>query len=322
MQKSFFKQVIFQAVFNIVLIVGLGLALNFVLAAWSEPTVAPPSGNVEAPVNVSGTQQNLSAAKTIGGFSLRVDKGFGVGGIFVADNDVQIAGQIKISGGGPGSGKVLTSDANGSASWQTPGGGSLNNVTFYKTPGTYTFSKPADVSRFIVELWGGGGGGGGGYTYSTGDNHIGVGGGGGGYVKVMVDTTTNFTIKVGSGGFSASVCGGGGGDGEASRIGFAGNSQSFAEAKGGKGGSPAPNSGTTAVSGGGYSLLSGEFIHGASGGLGVHKRGGDGAMGGLGGSSLQSGKEPGGGGGGSSFCPTGYNPVPVPGAAGRVNIWW
>lgn len=36
---------------------------------------------------------------------------------------LEVAGQIKITGGTPGAGKVLTSDANGLASWQTPAGG-------------------------------------------------------------------------------------------------------------------------------------------------------------------------------------------------------
>lgn len=47
-------------------------------------------------------------------------------GVRVAQTKLDINGQIKISGGAPGLGKVLTSDANGLATWQTPsGGGSL-----------------------------------------------------------------------------------------------------------------------------------------------------------------------------------------------------
>ncbi len=37
-----------------------------------------------------------------------------------------MAGQIKITGGSPGAGKVLTSDANGLATWVTPAGGSVS----------------------------------------------------------------------------------------------------------------------------------------------------------------------------------------------------
>lgn len=36
---------------------------------------------------------------------------------------LEVAGQVKITGGSPGANKVLTSDANGLARWETPGGG-------------------------------------------------------------------------------------------------------------------------------------------------------------------------------------------------------
>ena len=54
------------------------------------------------------------------------------GGVVIKDNDnvgigtlaptakLHVVGQVKITGGSPGPGKVLTSDANGLASWQTP----------------------------------------------------------------------------------------------------------------------------------------------------------------------------------------------------------
>jgi trimeric autotransporter adhesin len=38
---------------------------------------------------------------------------------------LEVAGQVKISGGAPGAGKVLTSDASGVATWTTPNGGTL-----------------------------------------------------------------------------------------------------------------------------------------------------------------------------------------------------
>lgn len=37
------------------------------------------------------------------------------------NGNVEIAGAVKIAGGNPGTGKVLTSDASGNATWQTPG---------------------------------------------------------------------------------------------------------------------------------------------------------------------------------------------------------
>ena len=36
---------------------------------------------------------------------------------------LEVAGQVKFTGGSPGAGKVLTSDANGLATWETPTGG-------------------------------------------------------------------------------------------------------------------------------------------------------------------------------------------------------
>ncbi|MFA6232963.1 MAG: tail fiber domain-containing protein [Bacteroidota bacterium] len=49
---------------------------------------------------------------------------------------LEVAGQIKITGGSPASGKVLTSDASGLASWQTPTlVGGLDDAYDYGTPG-------------------------------------------------------------------------------------------------------------------------------------------------------------------------------------------
>lgn len=39
---------------------------------------------------------------------------------------LEVNGQIKITGGGPGTSKVLTSDANGLASWSAPASGTAN----------------------------------------------------------------------------------------------------------------------------------------------------------------------------------------------------
>ncbi|MDO9187235.1 MAG: hypothetical protein Q7W13_14565 [Bacteroidia bacterium] len=42
---------------------------------------------------------------------------------------LEVTGQVKITGGTPGSGKVLTSDAAGLATWTTPNNGTVTNVT-------------------------------------------------------------------------------------------------------------------------------------------------------------------------------------------------
>ncbi|QLH45956.1 MAG: hypothetical protein HWD58_10225 [Bacteroidota bacterium] len=46
-----------------------------------------------------------------------------------AAGNVEVANQLKIAGGAPGAGKVLTSDATGLASWQTPGSSTAWNTT-------------------------------------------------------------------------------------------------------------------------------------------------------------------------------------------------
>ncbi len=59
-------------------------------------------------------------------------------GVITPAAKLDIDGTIKISGGNPGDGKVLTSDANGLASWVTPAAGGVTSVT--STDGTLTIS--------------------------------------------------------------------------------------------------------------------------------------------------------------------------------------
>lgn len=50
---------------------------------------------------------------------------------------LEVAGQIKITGGVPGLGKILTSDASGLASWSTPGGSTPTGAAGGELSGTY-----------------------------------------------------------------------------------------------------------------------------------------------------------------------------------------
>jgi hypothetical protein len=64
------------------------------------------------------------ANSTARDLSLQVNGGNVGVGTSTPGAKLEVAGQVKITGGTPGAGKVLTSDATGLASWQTPTGGS------------------------------------------------------------------------------------------------------------------------------------------------------------------------------------------------------
>ena len=199
----------------IIIIVFVFSISSFIYAAWQEPSLSPPDGNVAAPLNVGNVGQSkmgglilntggasnglIVQSGNVGIGTLNPDSGailnldsrgtgndlqirmrnklsaeigdqyssitsrrlgsgrsellFGTtsGGIHntrvtIDDNGnvgigtsnpgakLEIAGQIKITGGIPGVGKVLTSDSNGLASWQNPsGGGGLPSGTANQT---------------------------------------------------------------------------------------------------------------------------------------------------------------------------------------------
>jgi hypothetical protein len=75
----------------------IGVLFFGVVYAWTGPAVAPPGG---------------SAGLTYSGGNIGI-------GTSSPSAKLEVAGQIKITGGSPGDGKVLVSDAAGLASWQT-----------------------------------------------------------------------------------------------------------------------------------------------------------------------------------------------------------
>jgi len=136
----------------------LSFLIGFYVYAWVEPSSGPPWENVPSPINVGDSPQ-LKKGKlgiAIDGVDDKYGLTVGVGvkvthtgsdpTLYIEDekNDptpfvidasgnvgigtktpeakLEVAGQVKITGGDPGAGKVLTSDASGLASWKTPRG--------------------------------------------------------------------------------------------------------------------------------------------------------------------------------------------------------
>lgn len=107
---------------------------------------------------------------------------------------LEVAGTVKITGGSPGSGKVLTSDASGNASWAAPDAPTCMLNSFEITnPFAYTnFTVPAGVTKVFVEMWGSGGDG---SSSGVGFVLTGGGGGGGGYASFYLNVIPGATIQ-------------------------------------------------------------------------------------------------------------------------------
>lgn len=120
-----------------------GLLLVVQAFAFSEPTAPPPGGNVPAPINIGDATQTktggliITGLRTLGATFLATDAdNVGIGNTAPAAK-LDISGNIKIADGTQGAGKVLTSDANGVASWQPPtAGGILFGGMFRVTSGS------------------------------------------------------------------------------------------------------------------------------------------------------------------------------------------
>lgn len=100
----------------------------------------------------------------------------------------------------------------------------------FNSPGTTTWTVPANVYNISVEAWGAGGGGSKGYS-----NLKGTGGGGGAYASGTLAVTPGsvVTITVGNGGSGATVAGNGS-DGGASTVTFASNTLTAGGGGGGR----------------------------------------------------------------------------------------
>lgn len=122
------------------------------------------------------------------------------GNVGINNNNPQamldVNGTVKISGGAPGAGKVLTSDATGNASWQEPQAQNcFPNVKDIFTSLFYTqFTVPANVTRVFVQMWGSGGKGSAEPSLIVTDGS-GGGGGGGAYTQFYLNVTPGSLIE-------------------------------------------------------------------------------------------------------------------------------
>jgi hypothetical protein len=214
-------------------------------------------------------------------------------------------------------GMLMVCSGNPLGPWPATGVSGFTNFEVFDTPGTYTWTVPAGVTKIMVEVWGGGGGG----NYNP---HINLGGytksgGGGGYGKgIFTITSGSYMVIVGSGGRGASPPLGNGKDGGTSSFG------SLISATGGGGGTYVYGGGGPGNGGSSNAYIN---IRGKRGGENVWAGGGSAGGGGEGGAvplveppqQYMNGIAPGGGGSGAN---EGYNAAGGDGASGRVIVWW
>ncbi len=116
---------------------------------------------------------------------------------------VEPATKLVPAGGTTGQALVKLSNADWDDGWGTISA-SGSDVQAYKTPGTYTWTKPAGAKAVFVYVIGGGGGGGSGASNAAASNKAGGGGGGpGGYTQTWMnadDVPSTVTVTVGAGG--------------------------------------------------------------------------------------------------------------------------
>ena len=108
------------------------------------------------------------------------------------------------------SGQVLLSGGAGAPTWGTlSAGGSLNNIQYFTSSGTYT--PTAGTSFVIVEVIGGGGASGASTAGSATNTTTGPGGGGGFARKRITSSFSGVTVTVGAGGVAVTNASGGSG---------------------------------------------------------------------------------------------------------------
>ena len=127
------KTKIIQNIKSIILALILVVGVSYVSAysTWVGPTATAPGNNADKPLDVTVNGQIKAGGLTLGSGGvtngLIVQTGnVGIGTV-TPGAKLDVNGQIKITGGTPGVNKVLTSDANGLATWGTSAADNLGN---------------------------------------------------------------------------------------------------------------------------------------------------------------------------------------------------
>lgn len=115
--------------------VGLGRSLNadslgqITLGAYNLSLGGNPTARVATdPLFVLGNGVGLNPGEQSNAMVVLKNGNVGIGSN-APGTKLEVAGQIKITGGTPGAGKVLTSDATGLATWTTPAAGGVTSVS-------------------------------------------------------------------------------------------------------------------------------------------------------------------------------------------------
>jgi len=117
----------------------------------------------------------------------------------IGEAGIEIANEILPNGVAGAAGQLLQSNGNGTMSW----GNQCNYKYFRQFLNSTTWIVPANITTFLVEIWGGGGGGSRIIPpITTSTSGFASGGGGGSYAKALFTSTpgTTITITVGTGG--------------------------------------------------------------------------------------------------------------------------
>ena len=86
--------------------------------AWWQTPVAPPEIDPQVTSTTAGSVPKWNGSTLVDG-TIYDNGNIGIGTVSPGAK-LEVNGQVKITGGTPGNGKVLTSDASGLATWQTP----------------------------------------------------------------------------------------------------------------------------------------------------------------------------------------------------------